>query len=258
MSSPSPDKDNDNDNKKKSQTVMGGISRLDEIWRQHLDQYRKVDDLEKRVDEHAKRLRRRVVNLLETQPTHRLSHLRLFVSHEERSVASDAVVSIHNDASGTTGVSQKWTLTVEGKLLIGHLDHASAEAFDQALRDKFQESHGVSATHSSLALATSQNVSQTCPTEEEEPVKAAIFTHFFDKMVVQFQSLFQPEEATVSEEVSEGLVTPAKPAAPAASTNNKKKSRSAAKRQKTATQQQQQQEADDVEPSNLTYSDPTE
>ena len=237
-------------------------SRLESIWQDHLAQYRRIDDLEKRIDEHSSRLRRRVVNVLETAPSHRLSHLRLFVSHHDRSPASEALVSAHAAAAATTDSSskpQKWTLVIEGKLLIDHLDHQSAKAFDNRLKEEFQKRHGVSADHSSLAIATSVNTTNTSPTEEEEAIAAIKFTHFFDKVVAQFQSVYQPITETASASNSAGPSGPSTPKAstPKASASNKK-SRSA-KRQKTATTAAVEvEEPAPVDPRLLTYSDPQE
>ena len=210
-------------------------SQLEAIWKAHLDQYRRLDDLEKRVDERSVRLRRRVTNLLETAPTHRLSHLRLFVSHHTRSEASNALVSAHSIA--TVEGTKKWTLSVEGKLLVGHIDHESATAFDDRLKKEFQRKHNLSSNHPSMLLATSETTSTTVPTEEEEPVKPIQFTHFFDKMVAQFQSVYQPIESKAAagaagDASSDAAATP-KTSAAKASASSKKKSRSA-KRQKTA------------------------
>ena len=242
-------------------------SRLESIWLDHLAQYRRIDDLEKRIDEHASRLRRRVVNVLETTPSHRLSHLRLFVSHHDRSPASEALVSAHAAAAATTTSTdssnskpRKWTLAIEGKLLIDHLDHESAKAFDDRLKEEFQKRHGVSADHSSLAIATSVNTTNTSPSEEEEAIAAIKFTHFFDKVVAQFQSVYQPiTEAASASGQTAGATGPSTPKAstPKASASNKK-SRSA-KRQKTATTSAVEvEEPAPVDPRLLTYSDPQE
>ena len=257
-------------------------SRLESIWKDHLEQYRRVDDLEKRIDEHAIRLRRRVVNLLETAPSHRLSHLRLFVSHHDRSPASDALVAAHAAAATTTdgtdeattattttnivnnnndkSNSRKWTLVVEGKLLIDHLDHESAKAFDERLKKEFQKRHNVSAGHSSLPIATSQNTTNTSPTEDEETVLPMKFTHFFDKVVAQFQSVYQPlvETSSASGAGAGGgtVATTPKASTPKATASSKKKSRSV-KRQKTAAAAEVEEPAP-VDPRLLSYSEPEE
>lgn len=240
----------------KASPSMG--SQLEAIWKAHLDQYCRLDDLEKRIDERSIRLRRRVTNLLDTAPTHRLSHLRLFVSHHTRSEASNALVSAHTVAAvpGT----KKWTLSVEGKLLIGHLDHESAQAFDDRLKKKFQKRNNLSATHPSMLLATSETTSTTVPTEEEEPVKPIQFTHFFDKMVAQFQSVYQPIESATAAKAAESagdVASTPKATTPKGGGGNKKKSRSA-KRQKTAAAAAEAEEQDILEQRFLIYTDPKE
>ena len=298
-------------------------NRLEEIWDTHLEEYRRIDELEKRIDEHAVRLRRRFTNLLETAPTHRLSHLRLFVSHHARSPASAALVAAHQrqepekqppetqekapeqtpetagegaageDAAtapatetattadestpsdiptptnnNDTPKSTKWTLVVEGKLLIDHLDHASAKAFDERLKREFQKRHDVPADHSSMPLATSENTSATAnPTEEEEPVQPIMFTHFFDKLVAQFQSVYQPiTEDTTGTSATGELAAGGDASTPRASTpkntstksSGKKKSRSAKRQKNAAAAAAEMDEGAEVDLKDLVYSDPEE
>ena len=251
-------------------------SRLAEIWESHLEQYRRLDDLEKRIDEHAKCLRRRVLNVLEAAPSHRLSHMRLFVSHMEREITKtaedSAAAGAEADATtsmqppGGTTVSgapqtpneKKWSLVMEGKLLIGHLDHASAKAFDERLKREFQQRHKVSADHPSMPQAVSAHTTtqKTTPTEDEPSVEPIKFTHFFDKLVVQFQSLYQPAVQAPTGDIAAALSPKAStPKAATTSSSAKKKSRSA-KRQKTSAQEVEAPET--VDPRTLTFSDPTE
>jgi hypothetical protein len=247
-------------------------SRLEKIWEDHLRHFRKIDALERRIDEHAIRLRRRVANLLDTAPTHRLSHLRLFVSHHERNAASEHFLLQHGATTKSTGEAaaasdqllKKWTLVLEGRLLVGHLDHESAHAFDERLRREFQQRHKVSANHPSMPQATSASTSSTVPTEEEDPIEPIQFTHFFDKLVVHFQSIYQPiiTDSSVSPSTNTSaaaaLLSSPAPTTPKGS-SSKKKSRSA-KRQKTAAAAAVEAalEGDSLDPRVLTYSEPSE
>jgi hypothetical protein len=75
-----------------------------------------------------------------------------------------------------------WTMNIEGKLLIGHLDHAAAAAFDAV--------KGYTPPTDDLDRSRGE--------KEEEEVPAIQFTHFFDKVAVQFYTVFQPKQKPVS------------------------------------------------------------
>lgn len=247
-----------------------------------MEQYRRIDDLEKRMDDHSTRLRRRILNLLDTAPSHRLSHLRLFVSHHDRSNESDALVAAHEapkDSNGPTTQQQqkqqvvveeeersrKWTLVIEGKLLIDHLDHHSAKMFDDRLKKEFMRRHGVSEDHSSLAIATSQNTTNTQPSEIEERLEPMNFTHFFDKLVVQFQSVYHPIDekamsgnaASATGATSSFGAAAAAPSTPKGGSGSKKKRGSISKRQSTPEPVVPEEPAF-VDPKLCTWSDPEE
>ena len=88
-------------------------SSIPSIWQAFFQQMERIDQLEKRVEEYVSRKRRRIQNIVEQLPSHRRSTVRMFVTHQ------------FDKYSGM------WTLVVEGKLLIGNLDHISAEKVEK-------------------------------------------------------------------------------------------------------------------------------
>jgi hypothetical protein len=164
-------------------------SRLPAIWAHHNKQLDQIDDLEKRLDEQANRSRRRLASMLDQTATHRRSHLRLFVTHKYDSELS------------------KYTLVVEGKLLVGLKDHASAAAVEQEGAHaivKATEPAPSPLAAAAAARAEADAVASTSKSDrnqyrsvgekEEDPVEPVIFTHFFDKVVIRFQTIYQPIE----------------------------------------------------------------
>jgi len=89
------------------------VSRVPEIWSNFFRKLHEIEQMEIRVNEHVSRSRRRIMNLLEQTPAHRRTHLRMFVSH------------FFDKFKGI------WTLAIEGKLLVGNLDHNNAKKVDK-------------------------------------------------------------------------------------------------------------------------------
>ena len=207
--------------------------RLAEIWAHYNRQLSNLDDLEKRLNEQATRCRRRIASVMDQTPTYRRSHLRLFVTHS---------LDPNNHL---------WTLVIEGKLLVGLLDHKSAAMVDAegvpasvwssttntttnttttnpalpviAALDQPRSSTTSSAVtvpgNPSPTVATATTATTTSTTaqsnvletsgatavrstdksqyrtvgeKEEDPIEPTLFTHCFDKLVVNFQTIYQP------------------------------------------------------------------
>ena len=192
--------------------AQGSESQSALIWSHYGKQLDAIDDLEKRLNEKSCRVRRRVSNLLDQVPTHRRSHLRVFVTHKYDKV---------EEAPQKNG-SRKWTMVIEGKLLVGLLDHKSAARVEQ---EGAHAAMGQSRTSVANAAASSLTVgTRNAPIvnvegsgvdvsgvpaasslgrsadrrsgggekEEDEP-PAVIFTHLFDKLTVQFTTIYQPK-----------------------------------------------------------------
>ena len=81
-----------------------------------------------------------------------------------------------NQLVDTTSLHQVWTLRLEGKLLIGNLDHVSAEAHDQRVG----------------YVAPNDDLDRSKGEKEEEEVVPVRFTNFFEKVEVEFQTLYSP------------------------------------------------------------------
>jgi hypothetical protein len=86
-------------------------SSLESIWESHTTKMKRIEALESKIEEGVRAKRRRIAALLTELPAFRKSHLRVFLTH---SLAPDG----------------QFTLLFEGKLLIGHLDHTSANELD--------------------------------------------------------------------------------------------------------------------------------
>lgn len=144
-------------------------SRLEALWANHERQTRRIEDLERRLDENARRKRRRIANLLDEVPTHRRSHMRIFVSH-----------------------NKNFTLIIEGKLLVGHLDHTSMKVVEReaaaearlVAMEADEEDALTRSTDRTLYRGKSEN-------EGDVPVDKVAFTHFFDRLHVTMQTVFQ-------------------------------------------------------------------
>jgi len=246
-------------------------SRVPEIWSNFFSQLHKIEQLEVDVDEHVSRSRRRIMNLLEQTPSHRRTHLRMFVSH------------FFDKFKGI------WTLAIEGKLLVGNLDHFNASKIDkkgvmsarEIAEEKEEEqnqnkkcrsdeklnsssenfaasgggaqssssdlgsntafgSNGLSATPTSDRLQQSYRIGE----KEEDPVPPLVFTHCFDKLEVTFRTIYQPRVVGSTKANPSSL----------SSSSFAKKSRS---NKRKSSGQQAQDETVGVNPKLLMASDPT-
>ena len=246
-------------------------SRVPEIWSSFFRELHKIERMEMRVNEHVSRSRRRIMNLLEQTPSHRRTHLRMFVSH------------FFDKFKGI------WTLSIEGKLLVGNLDHANANTVekegvlsaraiaeenegegkknkksrpDEKLKSSSENvaasSGGAQSSSSDVGSnpATANNGFPTTPSssdrfqqsyrigeKEEEPVPPLTFTHCFDKIEVTFRTIYQPRGT--------GL---AKANAAALASSFAKKSRS---NKRKSSGQQAQDEPVAVNPKLMKASEPT-
>jgi SWIB/MDM2 domain len=160
-------------------------SRLPEIWENFHRRLEQIDQLENKLDEHVKSFRRRIGCRLDQTPAHRRSHLRLFLTHQCEPTV--------------------WTLVIEGKLLVGLLDHASAIKVDKEgpwfTRGGGETQDATNKPRAHDVLPTIQEPGdgkdrikvRSVGDIEEDPVEPTLFTHTFDKMEVTFQTVWQPE-----------------------------------------------------------------
>ena len=187
-----------------SEVSPSTASRLPEMWEQFQEKMAQIDQLEQRLDEQANRMRRRMTNLLDHTDTHRRSHMRMFVTHtkvddsETSNTSGEATIS--NNSSNSSSNSDKWNLIVEGRPLVGQLDFESAAQTDK----DGGPHHLVKAAEGDTPLVSPKDVSETpepgsakfvfksVGDNEEDPVKAVQFTHFFSKAWVSFRTIYQP------------------------------------------------------------------
>ncbi|KAL3926735.1 MAG: hypothetical protein SGARI_005511, partial [Bacillariaceae sp.] len=167
-----------NANTENAASPLVAKSQVPAIWQRFFQQMDRIDQLEQTIEEHVSRKRRRIQNMSETQmPSHRHSNVRVFVTHK------------FDPYSGI------WTVVVEGKLLIGNLDHASAAKVDQegvwSVRDSDNDGEQ---TKSQTKKSTAVN-DYKIQAEEEKPVEPVLFTHLFDKVEVSFRTIYQPRSA---------------------------------------------------------------
>lgn len=191
-------------------------SRLPQIWSHFLEQLHKIDELERKLDERATLSRRRVQIVLDQTPTHRHSHLRMFVTHQFQNHLPHQAL---------------WTLVIEGKLLVGLLDHESAARIDEegtlsAIKKTSNSSvprksymptaakaiaaaGGIGGARvggsegttpaSGNAAAGSMGLSdrlRNMGESEDYTLDPTFFTHFFHKMEVVIRTVYQPRTAS--------------------------------------------------------------
>ena len=222
--------------------IIASNSRVPEIWSNFFKRMEKIDQLEMRINEHVSRSRRRIHNLLEQIPSHRRTHLRMFVSH------------FFDKFKGI------WTISIEGKLLVGNLDYTNAMKVETegvmsirgASGGKVEEEEEKGKKDSNPSMASDNTKSAGTDTtatatpdrnyrigeKEEDPIEPPIFTHCFDKLIVTFRTVYQPRVA---------------PPMNTSSQSSAKKSRS----NKRKSGQQVQDEPVPVNPKHLKASDPT-
>lgn len=143
-------------------------SNVSEILSRANDHLRRIDDLERRLEERALSTRRRIHKLLERAPTHRQSHLRCFLTHQYENIPPTETSPLP---------ASRWIIRVEGKLLVGHLDHESAVAHDAKT--------GYEAPNDDLDRSKAE--------KEEEEILPIKFTHFFEKIIAEFQPVYAPK-----------------------------------------------------------------
>jgi hypothetical protein len=162
---------------------LAGPTSLQRIVQQFHAQIARIEALERRIDARAVAARRRVCLILDGTDCNRNSHARLYISHSytpEITAAGAMAALMQKQQAGGGGVSKPspaiWTMHVEGKLLIDHLDHASAVAYDKKI--------GYVAPTDDLDRSRGEE-------EESDKQRALKFTHFCDKVVVTFQTVFE-------------------------------------------------------------------
>jgi hypothetical protein len=152
-------------------------SRLHALLNVYHEKIFQIESLERRIDARAVLTRRRLANLLDSQRnnSHRPSHMRVFVTHK----LVPPPPPPPPDPSVTVLVQPdppppEYRIQIEGRLLVGHLDHESAAAFDQRT--------GYTAPIDELDRSKGE--------QEEADVAPISFTHFFSRAVVELEPLY--------------------------------------------------------------------
>ena len=152
------------------------ISSTTPVFESFRQQLRRIDDLEARIEARAMNSRRRMMNLLDehfpSPQSVRQSHMRMWLTH----LHAPAKVLSNEDRSKT--IPETFTLQIEGKLLIDHLDHASAAANDK------KTGH---------VPADDDLMGKGGEREEERPVPKWNLTQMFDRVSVEFETVYQPK-----------------------------------------------------------------
>lgn len=198
---------------------LSSESHLPHIWSHYLEQLQKIDELERKLDERATRSRRRVQTILDQTPSYRNSHLRMFITHQFQNALSHQAL---------------WTLVIEGKPLVGLLDHESAARVDaegslSAIKktpvdmDGSKKSYmptaakataaapggtGTAQVGGSAGTASNPNAIAAMGSSdkyrfqggeaEDYSLDPTFFTHFFHKMEVVFRTVYEPRTATAA------------------------------------------------------------
>ena len=163
-------------------------------------QIRRLEDLERRVESRTIAARRRMVSILDNTKVTRDTHLRLYLSHSytpEITPAGAMAALMSNTAESATIKPSPacWTMHIEGKLLVDHLDHEGAAAYDKRTqwappKDDLDRSRGE---------------------EDEAPdMKPLKITHLFDMVKVTFQTVYAPFAENQSKKQKAAAASPKK------------------------------------------------
>lgn len=226
-----------------------------------------LDELETRIENRVASLRRRATHLVEEVPTHRRTHMRLFISHrleegsddEEKNntasvdkggaaaPASSAPAnqpaikpgggkdfgnllasSAHENAQKQAEEAKRkeadvdrpkkgirrWTLVIEGGLLIKHLDHASAKEVDRRLdnglpilgcmQDTDEDRNGLKMNE---PLKREIWLGGVAERQDEKVIDPLIFTHLFDKVEVELSIVKKSKKTEVAPPSTKKTIT---------------------------------------------------
>ncbi|KAL3794967.1 hypothetical protein ACHAWO_009926 [Cyclotella atomus] len=185
-------------------------SSLPEIYQSHRLIIQRLDDLEHNLTSRVAAHRRRASNILDIT-TGRRTHMRVFVSHrldDESNISVEqkpaAVAPPPKPLGGKDFGAllsaaaahhvlpqkkshRKWTLVIEGGLLVQQLDHASAKEVDR--RRNFGLPILGSTHNEEKDRLSSKNQYPTEVQELNQSVKPLQFTHLFDKLEVELRAV---------------------------------------------------------------------
>ncbi len=224
-----------------------------------------LDELETRIENRVASLRRRATHLVEEVPTHRRTHMRLFISHrleegsddEEKKNSSAAAPTASSPATAPANQPaikpgggkdfgnllassahenaqkqaeeakrkeadvdrpkkgiRRWTLVIEGGLLIKHLDHASAKEVDRRLdnglpilgcmQDTDEDRNGLKMDE---PLKREIWLGGVAERQDEKVIDPLIFTHLFDKVEVELSIVKKSKKTEVAPPSTKKTIT---------------------------------------------------
>ena len=225
-----------------------------------------LDELETRIENRVASLRRRATHLVEEVPTHRRTHMRLFISHrleegsddnEENKKNSGAAAPASSASTATANQPaikpgggkdfgnllassahenaqkqaeeakrkeadadrpkkgiRRWTLVIEGGLLIKHLDHASAKEVDRRLdnglpilgcmQDTDEDTNGLKMEE---PLKREIWLGGVAERQDEKVIDPLIFTHLFDKVEVELSIVKKSKKTEVAPPSTKKTIT---------------------------------------------------
>ena len=257
-------------------------SRIPEMYKRFRSTVNQLDELESRIANRVASLRRRATHLVEEVPTHRRSHMRIFISHRlqegedekdnkkvtvgsssdgaavppassaaaaaaaaassgqqqpalkpgggkdfgnllnssahenaerQQAAAEEARRKASADASAAAvdrpkkGI-RRWTLVLEGGLLIKHLDHVSAKEVDRRLENGLpilgcmQDTDDDDDTNGGLkrgeALKREPWTGGGAERQDEKVIDPLIFTHLFDNLEVELSIVKKSKKTEVA------------------------------------------------------------
>jgi len=191
------------------------FSRLPQVFEEYQRKLQGIDALERRLESLVSEKRQRALNVLDETPTHRKSHLRLFFTHQYQEESHSPLrPEAKFDLNGNlqqVKKRNKWTLVIEGSLLVENLDCKRVTLQEKEITGAENGTWGHSQTDAKEGVEPTnvprpsdrQANKSSNDREREEPVTPVKFTHFFERISVSFQSFRRrkiEDDSTLSEE----------------------------------------------------------
>lgn len=195
-------------------------SSLTEIYQSNSAIIQRLDELEHQLASRVAAHRRRASNILDTTPTSRQTHMRVFISHrlddesnhpvEQKAAAAAPPPPVKPLGGKDFGAllsaaaahhvlpqkksHRKWTLVIEGGLLIQQLDHDSAKEVDRRWNTGLPLMGDVDTGGTNNKYELPGKNQYQSEVQEMNQIKPLVFTHLFDKLEVEMKAVKQPAD----------------------------------------------------------------